>query len=66
MNAPASNSQQQALDRADRQSRVVAALRRVLPDHAVLFTPEDTIPSACDGLTAYRQRPLCVALPETY
>ena len=66
MNAPASNSQQQALDRAERQSRVVAALRRVLPDHAVLFTPEDTTPYECDGLTAYRQRPLCVALPETY
>jgi glycolate oxidase len=66
MNAPASNSQQQALDRAERQSRVVAALRRVLPDHAVLFTPEDTTPYECDGLTAYRQRPLCVALPETH
>ena len=66
MNAPTSDSQQQALDRAERQSRVVAALRRHLPEHAVLFTPEDTIPYECDGLTAYRQRPLCVALPETY
>ena len=66
MNAPASPSQQQALDRAERQSRVVVALRRHLPAHAVLFTPEDTTPYECDGLTAYRQRPLCVALPETY
>ena len=66
MNAPASHSQQQALDRTERQSRVVAALRRHLPGHAVLFTPEDTTPYECDGLTAYRQRPLCVALPETY
>ena len=66
MNAPASHSQQQVLDRTERQSRVVAALRRHLPGHAVLFTPEDTTPYECDGLTAYRQRPLCVALPETY
>ncbi|MFZ9177736.1 MAG: FAD-binding oxidoreductase, partial [Limnohabitans sp.] len=55
MNAPASPSQQQALDRAERQSRVVVALRRHLPAHAVLFTPEDTTPYECDGLTAYRQ-----------
>ncbi|MBU3652195.1 MAG: FAD-binding oxidoreductase, partial [Limnohabitans sp.] len=61
MNAPVSTSQQQALDRAQRQSSVVSALRRHLPEHAVLFTPEDTIPYECDGLTAYRQRPLCVA-----
>ncbi len=65
MNAPLSPPQQQAVARAERQSRVVAALLRVLPAHAVLFTPEDTTPYECDGLTAYRQRPLCVALPET-
>ncbi len=32
----------------------------------MLWTPEDTVPYECDGLTAYRQRPLVVALPETY
>ncbi len=53
-----------ALQRAQRQSQVVAALKAVLPAHAVLYTPEDTTPYECDGLTAYRQRPLCVALPE--
>jgi hypothetical protein len=26
---------------------------------------EDTTPYECDGLTAYRQQPLVVALPET-
>jgi glycolate oxidase len=52
-------------DRARLQSRIVAALAEVLPGHAVLHTPEDTTPYECDGLTAYRQRPLCVALPET-
>ena len=53
-----------ALQRAQRQSQVVAALKAVLPAHAVLYTSEDTTPYECDGLTAYRQRPLCVALPE--
>jgi glycolate oxidase len=51
---------------AERQSQVVAALLRVLPAHAVLYTTEDTVPYECDGLTAYRARPLCVVLPETY
>jgi glycolate oxidase len=44
----------------------LAALRRVLPAHALLSQPEDTTPYECDGLTAYRQRPMAVALPETY
>ena len=58
------SDQHAALQRAQRQSQVVAALKAVLPAHAVLYTPEDTTPYECDGLTAYRQRPLCVALPE--
>jgi glycolate oxidase len=52
--------------RATRQQEVVHALQAVLPAHALLYTPEDTTPYECDGLTAYRERPLCVALPETY
>ncbi len=52
-------------DRAARQAEVVAALRRVLPAHALLWHAEDTTPYECDGLTAYRERPLVVALPET-
>jgi glycolate oxidase len=36
-----------------------------LPAHALLWHNEDTVPYECDGLTAYRQRPLAVALPET-
>ncbi len=51
--------------RADRQRAVVAALSRVLPAHALLWHAEDTTPYECDGLTAYRQQPLVVALPET-
>ncbi len=52
------------LERTERQGQVVAALRRVLPAHALLWNAEDTTPYECDGLTAYRQRPLVVALPE--
>jgi len=55
-----------AAQRAQRQTEVVRALAAVLPGHALLHTPEDTTPYECDGLTAYRERPLAVALPETY
>jgi len=53
------------VSRAERQAQVVAALSEVLPKHALLYTLEDTVPYECDGLTAYRERPLVVALPET-
>ena len=62
MNAPIDPS---VLERAERQRQVVAALGPVLPEGGLLWTPEDTTPYECDGLTAYRQRPLAVALPET-
>jgi glycolate oxidase len=45
--------------------RVLPALQAALPAHAILWHGEDTVPYECDGLTAYRQRPLCVVLPET-
>jgi glycolate oxidase len=66
MNAPASHEQQSQLERSERQSQVVRALQAVLPAHALLWNNEDTTPYECDGLTAYRQRPLVVALPESY
>jgi glycolate oxidase len=50
---------------AARQREVVAALRGVLPAHCVLWRDEDTRPYECDGLTLYRQLPMCVVLPET-
>ncbi|CAN7193378.1 FAD-binding protein [Acidovorax sp. LjRoot129] len=53
-------------ERAARQAEVVQALGRVVPAHALLWNAEDTTPYECDGLTAYRQRPLVVCLPETY
>ena len=41
------------------------ALRAFLPARAVLYEEEDTRPYECDGLTAYRQLPMVVALPES-
>ena len=52
-------------ERQRRQADVVAALGAVLPPHALLWRREETLPYECDGLTAYRQQPLVVALPET-
>src|SRR5258706_5894777 len=48
-----------------RQFAVAAAMRAFLPERAVLFEEEDTRPYECDGLRAYRQLPVVVALPET-
>ena len=36
-----------------------------MPARSVLWQEEDTRPYECDGLTAYRQLPMVVALPET-
>ena len=52
-------------DRDQRLAQVVAALTPLLPAHALLWQREQTVPYECDGLTAYRQVPLAVALPET-
>ena len=69
MNAPLPAAATAALAdtaaRAARQNEVVQALRAVLPAHALLWQSEDVTPYECDGLTAYRATPLCVALPET-
>lgn len=54
-----------AQERATRQAQLLAALAGVLPAHALLWQREDTVPYECDGLTAYRETPLAVALPET-
>ncbi|HLO96026.1 MAG TPA: FAD-linked oxidase C-terminal domain-containing protein [Burkholderiaceae bacterium] len=52
-------------ERSLRQHRLVQALRALLPAHALLWQAEETTPYECDGLSAYRARPLAVALPET-
>ncbi|RIX82423.1 FAD-linked oxidase C-terminal domain-containing protein [Acidovorax cavernicola] len=65
MNAPVTAGQHAQLSKAQRQAEVVRALQAHLPAHALIWHAEDTTPYECDGLTAYRQRPLVVALPET-
>lgn len=49
----------------DKQDAVISALRSALPVHCVLFSKEDTRAYECDGLAAYRQLPMVVALPES-
>jgi len=46
-----------------RQAEVAARLRQRLPANSVLHAEEDTRAYECDGLTAYRQLPMVVALP---
>ena len=49
---------------AQRQA-VIASLREFLPDHAVIDDADELRVYESDGLTAYRQLPMIVALPET-
>src|SRR5271166_327042 len=66
MNATRQNPlPKELLQRARRQAEVLEALARVLPGQAILSRHEDTVPYECDGLTAYRESPLVVVLPET-
>ncbi|GAA5233263.1 FAD-binding protein [Verticiella sediminum] len=55
----------QVEDLSARQAALIARLSPLLPGPALLWRKEDTIPYECDGLTAYRARPMAVALPET-
>ncbi len=45
--------------------QLAAALGRILPAEAILSEEEDLRPYECDGLSAYRQLPMLVVLPET-
>ncbi|AKH37442.1 MULTISPECIES: FAD-linked oxidase C-terminal domain-containing protein [Nitrosomonas] len=47
------------------RSELVSKLRSFLPRDAVLYETEDLKPYECDGLSAYRQTPMIVALPQT-
>ena len=44
---------------------LLTSLRRILPAEAVLYETEDLRPYECDGLSAYRELPLVVCLPQT-
>ncbi|MEY4215083.1 MAG: hypothetical protein RL458_3309, partial [Pseudomonadota bacterium] len=50
---------------ADRMREVVERLRRILPAHSVLYRDEDKRPYECDALSAFRQMPMAVVLPDT-
>lgn len=62
MNAPQVPTE--VLNLQAKQALLVAALKPILAEDALLWQPEDTIPYECDGLAAYRKMPLAVALPE--
>jgi len=51
--------------RAARQSLVASALAKILPSSCILYRGEETAPYECDALTAYRQLPLVVVIPES-
>ncbi|WP_297325589.1 FAD-linked oxidase C-terminal domain-containing protein [Nitrosomonas sp.] len=44
---------------------LVNSLRSFLPPEAVLYETEDLKPYECDGLSAYRQLPMVVVLPQS-
>ncbi|MFN3657614.1 MAG: FAD-linked oxidase C-terminal domain-containing protein [Pseudolabrys sp.] len=48
-----------------RREAIVAALRSIVPGEGVIASPREMKPFETDGLTAYRQLPMVVVLPET-
>ncbi len=48
-----------------RKDEIVRALRRIVPGEGVVSEPEGLVPFQSDGLSAYRQTPLAVVLPQT-
>src|SRR6266540_2573123 len=48
-----------------RRDRIVRALSRIVPGEGVIATAYEMKPYESDGLTAYRQVPMVVVLPET-
>ncbi len=48
-----------------RRERIVATLRTIVPGEGVIATERELRPYESDGLTAYRQLPMVVVLPET-
>src|SRR5262245_17378293 len=48
-----------------RRDKIVAALRTIVPGEGVIDALREMKPYESDGLTAYRQIPMVVVLPET-
>ncbi|HET7166295.1 MAG TPA: FAD-linked oxidase C-terminal domain-containing protein [Pseudolabrys sp.] len=49
----------------DRRERIVSVLRTIVPGEGVIAAESEMRPYESDGLTAYRQLPMVVVLPET-
>ena len=49
----------------DRKDSIVAALRQIVPGEGVISSAAEMLPYESDGLTAYRQPPMVVVLPDT-
>ena len=49
----------------DRRGAIIVALRRIVPGEGVIETAAELRAYETDGLTAYRQMPMVVVLPET-
>ncbi len=52
-------------DVISRRGEIIVALRRIVPGEGVIAEEEELRAYECDGLTAYRQLPMIVVLPET-
>jgi len=48
-----------------RKAQILRALKRIVPGEGVIGDPAALVPFESDGLSAYRQTPLAVVLPET-
>ena len=48
-----------------RRAEIVAALKRIVPGEGVIASEQAMRPFESDGLTAYRQLPMVVVLPQT-
>jgi len=53
------------VDIESRRTELATAFQAFLPGYSVLVHEEELRPYECDGLSAYRQMPLMVVLPET-
>jgi len=49
----------------DRRAEIIAALQAIVPGEGVISRENELRPYESDGLTAYRQPPMVVVLPET-
>ena len=52
-------------ERLARRGELLKKMRAVLREDQLVHRDEDLVAYECDALSAYRQRPMMVALPET-